>query len=277
VNGGGTGGSGVQEDTNKRNLFVMTKIIDDFGNESFDSASLALEGGLATAVTHACSGGSPTFGGNATAGGYVDFNQIYQLTSSTVPAGTLLPVHFQFASAARIIASGTNLDFFQDSGGSGANVAVSLRTTEFIATTLANVNGAVSRGYSYPDVESLTRGGNYEPDGGHGMVDFMLAVGDSIRLSVAADATAGSTALGNGAIDGDSQLSLVWGFGVTGDAILSTDDSTPVPAPPASNGTPEQALLDLPDRPETTMPEPASLSLLACGSTLRLRRGRRAR
>ncbi len=205
VNGGGTGGSGLQEDTDKRNLFVMTKNIDDVGNESFDSASLGLDAGLATAVTHACSGGSPTFGGSATAGGFVDFNQIYQLTSSTFPLGTLLSVHFQFASAARIIASGTDLDFFNDSGGSGARVALSLATTEFTPTTLVNVNGGVSRGYSYPNVESENRSGNYEPDGGHGEFDFMLAVGANIRLSVAADATAGSTALGSGAIDGDSQ------------------------------------------------------------------------
>jgi hypothetical protein len=281
INVGSTGQGGTQEDTNKRNLFVtIPKLVDDSGNESFALATLAMDQGHLTASDHACSGGAPTFGGSASGGGFVNCNQNYLLTSASLAPGTLVSVHFQFSSAARVIAAGTNLDFFNDSGGSGAHVAVNLATTDFFPTTLASVNGALNR-TAAPDgnggaVNQTIRSGNYEPDGGEVKTDFMIPVGSSLRLSIAADTSAGSTSLGNGAIDGDSQLSLVWGFDVGGDAQLTTDDMTPQPAPPASNGTPDQALLDLPDRPDTVpMPEPASLTtLLLCSLAPLARRPR---
>jgi hypothetical protein len=46
----------------------------------------------------------------------------FSFPSTSLVPGTLVSVHFQFASAARVIATGTNLDFFNDSGGSGAHV-----------------------------------------------------------------------------------------------------------------------------------------------------------
>lgn len=71
----------------------------------------------------------------------------------------------------------------------------------------------------------------------------------------------------------------IWGFDVMGDAVLGSDDMSPTPAPPASNGTPAEVFFDLPARPDTLpgMPEPASLGLVACGSLTLLGRRRRRR
>lgn len=276
VSGGGGFDSRLDEDTNMRSLSVETAFTDGFGNESLDEAALRLDAGIATALTHACSGGNAAFGGSASAAGFVDFNQVYQLLSPTLPAGTLVPVHFNYASAAVLEAGGTDLDNPNDTGSTGAHVELNLATTDFTSVTLVHVNGSITRSLSYPNAVGESHSGNFDPEHDSGSIDFLLAVGSGIRLSLAADVSANSTAFGIGAINDNDQLAVTWGFDATGDAILSTDDTSPMSAPAGPNGTQQNAVDHIPER-ELYPPEPASLSVVAFGAFTLLRHHRRAR
>lgn len=258
---------GSQEVSNQRLANVETQFHDQLLNESSATAALMLDDGTMQAAVHACSGGRSDAGGNANAGGFVSFDQTY-LVMGGAP-GSRVHVSFNVSSAAMLFAIGKDLDNFQDSGGINAHM-------QYTIDGIVSESGSRAKTISYPNTENNIVGGMFDASGATRSADFNVFVGDTLRLSIAADIGAGSQSFGVGEIDGQGQMAVTWGFDVSDGAFLSTDDDpmNPKPAPPLEHGGPGPAVDAIPPPTETSppTPEPASLGVLSFGLLISRRR-----
>lgn len=238
------------------------------GNDGIANGSLASLDGRFSLKSHACSGGGPGFGGQASAGSGAAVVLDYVLTSATLPAGTPASITVRWALRSRVTAVGTDMVGANTSALALAGAHITVSPNYNIAV---NVSGSVSRSTSQAGDQVIRSGSlQVESDSAHYVMPML--VGQVVRISVSADLGANSS-VEAGQDDADTQLAVLWGVtSNTAGASTVLLSNPAIPSPPAASAVPESAAALLPPRPVGLMPcfkfstQPANVALCGPGN-----------
>jgi hypothetical protein len=240
---------------------------DAFANDAITNGFLATPTGRYALATHACSGGPPPALGSASGGANAGADLAYIVSSGTLPPGTPVQVEMRWACAGRVTVVGHNMANVQDVAQAGISAQVALSVNN---ESQFNRTGGHSRRVNTFDGLQIIQSGDLNALDDSDTRVFQVLVGQSIRVVVQSNVTAGTFAFGPAVTDGDVQCAVVWGLSSTtpgAQVVLMEDPSQP--APPASHGTPANAHAILPARPDGTLPcNPGCPADINCDATL---------
>ena len=246
-------------------------------NIAYSRGTLSNPDGTATVNTHACSGGSPAFGGAASATMTAVQGESYRITSDTLPDGTRVPVTFNFGISGRLTAteSGDNFDFSSASARGQGQILLNSTTDG----PLVNRQGIAD---AFSGTSMIQRFGDLNVQSDEGSLTFSLPVGSVVLPGVIITTISQSSSGNVVGVDGDGQLAVRWGLGVGDGAVLVNLDDPTRPPPGLTGANADGAASILPDRPPTVTltPEPGgpvALALAVVASLPRRRRRQRLR
>ena len=241
-------------------------------NIAYSRGTLSNPDGTATVNTHACSGGSPAFGGAAAANMTAVQGESYRITSDTLPDGTRVPVTFNFGISGRLTAaeSGDNFDFSGASARGQGQILLNSSTDG----PLVNRQGIAD---VFSGGSMIQRFGDLNVQSDEDSLTFSLPVGSVVLPGVILSTISQSSSGNVVGVDGDGQLAVRWGLGVGDGAALVNLDDPMRPAPGLTGADADGAATILPDRPPTVTitPEPGGLAVVALAALPSLSRRRR--
>ena len=242
------------------------------GDDVYSEARLQGSAGRLAINSHACSGPPAGFAGSARVNTSIDYQEIFVITSDTLPANT--PVTINIAvSAARSFMAGLNPSTIEPYLSDAANVAgravlrfdSSGNSTSFNGTfhesqSWINPIGRSSTGiFAAPTTVNPEDLGDRTADASTATIQAL--VGASFNITLQSNVSAGSSAGNPNEADGDGQLSVLWGADIAGGLAEIRSPGDNVLFPSVSNATEDRALQTLPPSP---YPEPTGLGLIAC-------------
>jgi hypothetical protein len=269
--------SGIYVDHMNQPVLSLSGLTDqNFGDASAGGNLAAFGQGQADLSAHGCAGG----GGNgavqnAHASANFTVGDSYILSSSSLPVGTIVPATFTWSVSGAVRTIGQDMDNGFDAANSQATVTIVLDTNSGpIVNRTGGGNSSVDFGDPTP---TQNTSGNIDINGDGDTVNFNVAVGSRLDLSVTGTCIGGATSFPFAYMDGDAQLSVVWGIdsGNTGAGWVEGDDPM-TPAPSGADATPNDAQQYLPPPPPVpSVPEPGTMAVLGLSAVGLLVRRRR--
>jgi hypothetical protein len=270
--------------TNVRDATPDPVVLGAAGDESLSVSKLLGSGGLLNLSSHACSG--PPAGvspaGTAFANSGVSYQEVFTIESATLPAGTPVVIDIKVAAARSFMAvltPGVGTPYLGDTASVSASAAI-----RFDAQTSTRFDGAFHEQQSWINPVGWAQTGIFASspsanpqDVGDPNADAYTAtvagrVGSNFVMTLQTNVSTDSATGNPHEADGDGQLSIVWGADVVGG--LAEIRASGVLFPPTSGATKDRAMDNLPPRPDSGAPEPASLGLLAAAGLAMRRRKR---